>query len=78
MNKIKAKVYKDLFGYIAGALGLIVGLAWNDAVKSAIDYVFPMQNDGLSAKFIYALILTLVVVIVTFYISKALIEEEEK
>ncbi|MFZ2303496.1 MAG: DUF5654 family protein [Minisyncoccia bacterium] len=57
--------------YIAGGLGIVVGLAWNEAIKSLIDYFYPLSSaNSISAKFIYAIIITGVVVLVTMYIVK--------
>lgn len=49
--------------YISTALGLVAGLAWNDAIKATIDSLFPFSKDALTAKFIYAIIVTVAVVI---------------
>jgi len=57
-------------GYIVTALGLVAGLAWNDAVKSLIERFFPAQNQNIMAKFIYASILTVVVVLISIYIAR--------
>lgn len=57
-------------GYITAALGLVAGLAWNDAIKTLIDSTFPMQRSGLMAKFIYASVITIVVVVVGFYLAR--------
>ncbi|HBH71453.1 MAG TPA: hypothetical protein DDX26_01155 [Candidatus Yonathbacteria bacterium] len=57
--------------YIAGGLGIVVGLAWNEAIKSLIDYFYPASGaNSISAKFIYAIIITTVVVLVTMYIVR--------
>ncbi len=64
-TKVHDEVREQTVGYIAGALGLVAGLAWNDAIKGLIEYLIPLPGGGLWAKFIYALIITLVVVLVT-------------
>lgn len=57
--------------YIAGGLGIVVGLAWNEAIKSLIDYFYPLSSaNSISAKFIYAVIITAVVVLITMYIVR--------
>ncbi len=68
-KQVQGAVRERMMASITGALGLIVGLAWNDAVKSAIESVFPV-GSGISAKFIYAIVLTLVIAIAIYYISK--------
>ncbi len=57
-------------GYILTALGLVVGLAWNEAIVAFIDKVVPLGKDGLGAKFLYAVIITIIVVIASRYIQK--------
>lgn len=55
--------------YITGALGLVAGLAWNDAVKSLIESIFPSNDNTLLAKFLYALGVTLIVAIIIAYLE---------
>lgn len=58
--------------YIAGGLGIVVGLAWNEAIKALIEYFYPLTSaNSLLAKFLYAVILTAIVVVVTMYIVRA-------
>ena len=52
---------------IVSALALVVGLFWNDAIKSAIDEIIP-QGQGLSYKFAAALMVTVIVVIIIYVI----------
>ena len=61
---IKKQVARQTAGYILTALGLVVGLAWNDTVRSAIESIFPLDGAGLLAKFIYAIVITVVVIFV--------------
>jgi uncharacterized membrane protein YidH (DUF202 family) len=51
------------------ALALVAALAWNEAVKAVIDRYFPAQS-GLYSKFAYALILTLLVVVISRYLNR--------
>lgn len=58
--------------YIVAGLGIVVGLAWNEAIKALIDYFYPLASaNSIFAKFLYAVVLTIIVVIVTTYIVKA-------
>lgn len=61
--KLRDEALKKVSGYIAAAFGLIVGLAWNDAIKSLIDYLVPLQRETIWVKFIYAGVLTTMMVI---------------
>ena len=68
---VRQQVRDKTAGYIVTALGLVAGLAWNDAIKSSIEYFFPPnESTSLWAKFIYATILTLFVAFISFYIVK--------
>jgi hypothetical protein len=67
-GRLRREVKSKTFGYIVGAFGLIVGLAWNDAVKSLIEYWLPAGGNGIVAKFIYAVIITLLVVTASYYL----------
>jgi hypothetical protein len=62
-------------GYIIGAFGLIAGLAWNDAVKSLIEYWVPLSGNTMMLKFVYAVIITLLVVFVSNYLTRIAAEE---
>ena len=77
-KKLKGEVSDKVSGYILGALGLVAGLAWNEAVKALIDSFFPPDaSGGVAAKFIYAIVITLVVVIATIYITRLLKKDSE-
>lgn len=69
-NEIKKEIKEKTLGYILTALGLVAGLAWNEAIKSLIDFLFPLSGGDIWVKFIYAIIITLVVVIVSYKLVK--------
>jgi len=75
-GKIKKEFQKKMIGYIVAAFGLVAGLAWNEAIKALIEYFFPMSQSGMLAKFIYAIVITLVLVIVTVYLTRFIAEKE--
>lgn len=71
-NKIKegqARLRKEAIektvGYILAAFGLVAGLAWNEAIKALIDNFFPLDKNGIVIKFVYAILVTVIVVVVT-------------
>lgn len=63
-------------GYVVGAFGLVAGLAWNEAIKSLINYLFPLDKNSLMAQFIYAIILTIVLVVVSILVMRFAKKEE--
>ena len=81
-KKKKATLRRELrertTGYIVTALGLVAGLAWNDAISSFIKYFFPLDASGLIAKFIYAAFITLVIVILSQALLKVLSPKEDE
>lgn len=63
-------------GYILGAFGLVTGLAWNEAIKSLINYLFPLDKNSLVAQFVYAVVLTVVLVVVSILVVRFARKEE--
>ena len=57
---------------IAGALGFVVALAWNDAVNKSIKSFFPIRHENEIAKvtIIYAIFITIFVIIVIYVINQ--------
>lgn len=54
---------------ILGGFGLVAALAWNEAIKSLFDTYF-QKGSSLVGKFIYAIIVTIIVVFVSRYLEK--------
>lgn len=67
---ISLQIREKTIGYILAALGFVVALAWNDAIKTFIEYLFPLNKNSLWAKFIYALITTVLIVIAAIVFTK--------
>jgi len=76
-EEIKTEAKQKIIGYIVAAFGLVAGLAWNEAVKSLIEYIFPLSRNTLLLKFIYAILITLVLVFISIYLVKLLKAEEK-
>jgi hypothetical protein len=70
---IKAK----MVAYVGAGLGLVIGLAWNDAIIGLIGHFYPDKGDGVIAKLVYAVIITVVVGLVLYLVEKSL-EEDKK
>jgi len=71
-SALQKEVREKTTGYILAAFGFVAGLAWNDAIKALIEEFFPAGGSGLTAKFIYAVGVTLVLVLVTIYFARIL------
>lgn len=72
-RELRQRVMTD----VATAFGIVAGLAWNETVKSLIEYFFPHRADTLLAKFIYASLMTIAAVFVTIYLTRLLEKKSE-
>jgi len=64
------KAFRENFAtLIISALGLVAALSWNDAIKTMIDTLFPATGN-LIYKFYVAIIVTIISVVITYFISK--------
>lgn len=75
-KSFKKELRQQTVTYLTAAFGLVAGLAWNEAIKGLIESLFPNGTNSLLAKFIYAVGITIVVVLVTYFLLKK--TEEEK
>ena len=71
-EEIKKEIRQRTIGYILTALGLVAALAWNEAIKSFIEHFFPLSKNTLLAKFIYAMVITFIVVIFSISLMRLL------
>ncbi|MCR4279728.1 MAG: DUF5654 family protein [Candidatus Zambryskibacteria bacterium] len=78
MNEIKKELKSTTFGYISAALGLVAGLAWNDAIKELIETAFPLSRNTIGVKFLYAILVTVVVIILIKSINKMINRQIDK
>jgi hypothetical protein len=75
-KKFRKEVRAKVVGFIAAAFGLVVGLAWNDAVVSLIEAVFPIEKNTVIAKFGYATLLSVILVTIIILLMKFAEEKE--
>lgn len=81
--KEKAKKVRDVtrertLGFVTAALSLVAGLAWNDAITAMIKEVFPVGTSNLLAKFIYAALVTVIVVTLSLVVQKIFAADTEE
>jgi|GEM_PF-1503883 len=70
--EVRAALADQTMAYVTAALSVVAGLAWNDAVKAAITYYFPAQASSIAAMFLYAVLMTAVVVILTLILRRVI------
>ena len=56
---------------ITVALGLVAALAWNTAIQNLFTVIFGKAGSALIGQFIYAIIITLVVIFATIAVGRA-------
>jgi len=56
---------------MTAGFGLVAALAWNTAIQDLFKMLFPDQNS-LVAKFLYAIFVTILIIIVTRRLGKAI------
>lgn len=78
MNDINKELRSRTFGYISAALGLVAGLAWNEAITELINTLFPLSKDTVAVKFVYAIAVTIVVVVLIKYLDRLINREDNK
>lgn len=69
MTTEKSKmIVQSCIALASAALGLVAALAWNDAIKAAMRAILG-EDEGLVALFTYAILATLVAVVVILVLA---------
>jgi uncharacterized membrane protein (DUF106 family) len=82
-SSFKLQFLQAVSSLIVAAFGLVAALAWNEAIKTAINELFG-EDGSLIGLFVYALIVTVIAVLATLLITRAVkktqaaLEAEEK
>lgn len=61
---------------VSGGLGLVAALAWNDAIRALFDRLFGGNRGGILAQFLYAALVTVIVVFVSLRLIRRADEQE--
>jgi len=70
-EEFKVQLLETFAALITAAFGLVAALAWNEAIKAAVASVFN-TGDELLGLVVYAIIVTILAVIMTLLIARAL------
>ncbi|MBP5203780.1 MAG: hypothetical protein J6Z16_04025 [Candidatus Methanomethylophilaceae archaeon] len=70
-EEFKVQLLETFAALITAAFGLVAALAWNEAIKAAVASVFN-TGDELLGLVVYAVIVTILAVIMTLLIARAL------
>lgn len=67
---LRIEILEKMSGLATAGFGLVAALAWNDAIKAIFDSYFPKNSSNITAQLLYAVILTIIIVLVTIRLGK--------
>jgi len=76
-DDLRSEFLKTMTQLATAGFGLVAALAWNDAIQSLINR-FIEPGDGLRSKLFYALLVTVLAVLITYYLGKLTQKEREQ
>ena len=78
VSELNMEIKKKIAGYVTAGFGLVAGFAWNDAIRTFIEEFFPKSQNTIIAKFVYAVAITVVLVVISIYLVRILRINEKK
>lgn len=73
VSELRHEILKQLLTLSTSGFSLVAALAWNEAIKEAVStYIKPYlgQSSGLISLIVYAVVVTILAVIVTYNLTK--------
>ena len=67
---MKVEILDKIAVLITSAFGLVAALAWNGAIRAIFEAVFGTA-DNITAMLVYAVVITIIAVLVTIWIARA-------
>jgi len=77
-NRVERDLRKITVGYIVAAFGFVAGLAWRDLSMALVEYLFPMSKDTILAKFIYAIVISIILAFTSIYVLRFIGKPKKK
>ena len=68
-SEVTKLIMETILSLITTAFAFVAGLAWNDAIQKLIEH-FIGAGDALPSLFIYAIVVTIVAVLVTVILAR--------
>jgi hypothetical protein len=69
MRIFSSEYFRTITTMLTNAFGLVAALAWNEVIKNGISRYVP-TNSNLFSELIYALLVTIILVIMTIQLGK--------
>lgn len=73
VSELRGQVLKQMLTLATSGFGLVAALAWNELIKEVVSvYIKPIagENSGIISLLIYAVLITLLAVIVTYNLTR--------
>ncbi len=82
-REFRLELVKQMITLSSAGFGVVAALAWNDAIQSFVkEYIdkYFSAGSGIISRFIYAVIITMIAVLVTYELTKMIKDKsgEEK
>lgn len=77
-KKLRQELFKQMITLSTSGFGLVAALAWNEAIQSFVNvYVnkYLSVGSGVISKFIYAALITVLAVFITYQLAKLVRED---
>lgn len=71
VGQLKLEILQKITDLVTAGLGLVAALAWNNAIQAIFSRFFPNPGDNITALTVYALVITIIIVIITVQLSRA-------
>ena len=68
-REVGKEVLSKMTALSTAAFGIAAAFAWNSAIQSIFDAYYPAAKDSISAKIMYAMVLTSVAVLLTMWLG---------
>lgn len=72
------EILSKVLTLFTASMGVVAALAWDEAIKNVFNVYYPRPIDGISPRFVYAIMVTCIFVIVTTLLAQATSKGKEK
>ncbi len=76
-TSLRIQILEQMGTLVTSGFGIVAALAWNDLIKKFFERVFSRPEDNLWAMLGYAVVITVIIVLVTLQIGR-LIERAKR
>lgn len=79
-KKFHEELIEQLLALATSGFGLVAALAWNETIQQFVkEFIEPrMPGSGLVSKFLYAILITIFAVFITYQLSKIAAKFQKK